>query len=106
MLGGWTSLTTLSPQRSLGPSLIWAPEEPGTQGALWGLGKLRSPCSHTSSSILERHAHSHPARRLPLHADPCPGLRAASPCHLVPVRNSSSEKPALGASDLAILPSW
>lgn len=80
-----TSLTTLSPPRSLGPSLVWAPEEPGTQGAVYGRGKLWSPCSPTSMQPhilvrLEHHAHSPPpqdlALRLPLPADPCPG----SPC--------------------------
>lgn len=77
-----TSLTTLSPPRSLGPSLVWAPEEPGTQGAVYGRGKLWSPCSSTNMQPhilvrLEHHAHSLPpqdlALRLPLPADPRPG---------------------------------
>lgn len=42
------SLTTLSPQRSLGPSLVWVLKEHGTQNALYGHGKLQSPCSPTS----------------------------------------------------------
>ena len=74
-------------------------------------GPPTSPLAHghTFSSVLRYHAHP---RTRTGHSDSfclqtlVQDLRAASPCHLAPIRSSSSEKPALGTFYLAALPSW